>query len=448
MRKKALLAVMMAMVLMLSGCALIQKDEAVDNATEIIRMGDQVITKAEIKSLADSTLLNNGYSLKDVDPSLYAQAEEHVVERMKQDLTLTAKAKELGLDQLTDEEKETVANNAKETYDIWANYVKPSDTEGMDEEAIAKACEDNLKELGITMDSITESETKTVLESKLKEYAIKDVTVTEEEIKDSYDTLVERDKGTYEGKAGSWATAANNGTTLYYTPAGVRRVKQILTKFKDEDKTAIDEANKQVTSANTARTTAQNKIDAAQETLDAEGATEEDKAKAQEDLDAAKQELDEADKALAAASAAVQEATDKAFANIDADTDAILAQLAEGADWQALMDEKNQDPGMKDNEKGYAVAADMTGFDSAFVEAAMALEKPGDYSGKVKGSSYGYYIIRYEGDEAEGATALEAVKDTISADVLSDKQSETYDEMITKWVEEAGIKVDMNALKD
>ena len=455
MRKKALLAALMAMILLLSGCALVVKDEAVDNATEIIRMGDQVITKDKVKAQVENQLyyMANqyamyGYNIDTTDPDVIAQAQSAAVEALKNDLALTAKAKELGLDQLTDEEKETVANNAKETYDIWANYVKPSDTEGMDEEAIAKACEDNLKELGITMDSITESETKTVLESKLKEYAIKDVTVTEEEIKDSYDTLVERDKGTYEGKAGSWATAANNGTTLYYTPAGVRRVKQILTKFKDEDKTAIDEANKQVTSANTARTTAQNKIDAAQETLDAEGATEEDKAKAQEDLDAAKQELDEADKALAAASAAVQEATDKAFANIDADTDAILAQLAEGADWQALMDEKNQDPGMKDNEKGYAVAADMTGFDSAFVEAAMALEKPGDYSGKVKGSSYGYYIIRYEGDEAEGATALEAVKDTISADVLSDKQSETYDEMITKWVEEAGIKVDMNALKD
>ena len=455
MRKKALLAALMAMILLLSGCALVVKDEAVDNATEIIRMGDQVITKDKVKAQVENQLyyMANqyamyGYNIDTTDPDVIAQAQSAAVEALKNDLALTAKAKELGLDQLTDEEKETVANNAKETYDIWANYVKPSDTEGMDEEAIAKACEDNLRELGITMDSITESETKTVLESKLKEYAIKDVTVTEEEIKDSYDTLVERDKGTYEGKAGSWATAANNGTTLYYTPAGVRRVKQILTKFKDEDKTAIDEANKQVTSANTARTTAQNKIDAAQETLDAEGATEEDKAKAQEDLDAAKQELDEADKALAAASAAVQEATDKAFANIDADTDAILAQLAEGADWQALMDEKNQDPGMKDNEKGYAVAADMTGFDSAFVEAAMALEKPGDYSGKVKGSSYGYYIIRYEGDEAEGATALEAVKDTISADVLSDKQNETYDEAITKWVEEAGIKVDMNALKD
>ena len=81
--------------------------------------------------------------------------------------------------------------------------------------------------------------------------------MTEEEIKDSYDTLVERDKGTYEGKAGSWATAANNGTTLYYTPAGVRRVKQILTKFKDEDQAAIDEANKQVTDASSAVSAAQ-----------------------------------------------------------------------------------------------------------------------------------------------------------------------------------------------
>ncbi len=455
MRKKALLAALMAMILLLSGCALVVKDEAVDNATEIIRMGDQVITKDKVKAQVENQLyyMTNqysmyGYNLDTTDPDVIAQAQNAAVEALKNDLALTAKAKELGLDQLTDEEKETVANNAKETYDIWANYVKPSDTEGMDEEAIAKACEESLRELGITMDSITESETKTVIESKLKEYAIKDVAVTEEEIKDSYDTLVERDKGTYEGKAGSWATAANNGSTLYYTPAGVRRVKQILTKFKEEDQTAIDEANKQVTSANTARTTAQNKIDAAQKTLDAEGATEEDKAKAQEDLDAAKQELDEADKALATASTAVQEATDKAFANIDADADAILAQLAEGADWQTLMDEKNQDPGMKSNEKGYAVAADMTGFDSAFVEAAMALEKPGDYSGKVKGSSYGYYIIRYEGDEAEGAAALENVKDDISADLLSDKQNETYDEAITKWVEEAGIKVDMNALKN
>ena len=140
---------------------------------------------------------------------------------------------------------------------------------------------------------------------------------------------------------------------------------------------------------------------------------------------------------------------EQAFANIDEETDAVLASLdEEGADWQAIMDEKNQDPGMKNNEKGYAVAADMTGFDSAFVEAAMALEKPGDHSGKVRGSSYGYYIIRYDSDEAEGPVALDSVKDSISSSLLSTKQNEVYNTQVNQWVEEAGIKVDLNALKD
>ena len=112
------------------------------------------------------------------------------------------------------------------------------------------------------------------------------------------------------------------------------------------------------------------------------------------------------------------------------------------------MEEKNQDPGMSSSPKGYAIHADMTGFDSAFVEAAMALEKVGDHSGKVKGTSYGYYIIRYESDEAEGPVALDEVKETISSSLLSTKKSETYNAAVEQWVEEAGIKVDMNALKD
>ena len=103
---------------------------------------------------------------------------------------------------------------------------------------------------------------------------------------------------------------------------------------------------------------------------------------------------------------------------------------------------------MTGNEKGYAVAEGMTSFDSAFVDAAMALEKIGDHSGKVKGSSYGYYIIRYESDEAEGPIALDDVKESISSSLLSTKQTNVYNETVDKWVEEAGIKVDLNALKD
>ena len=69
-------------------------------------------------------------------------------------------------------------------------------------------------------------------------------------------------------------------------------------------------------------------------------------------------------------------------------------------------------------------------------------------SDKVKGSSYGYYIIRYDSDEAEGAVSLDDVKETISSALLSTKQNEAYNAAVDQWVEEAGIKVDMNALKD
>ncbi|MCR5566420.1 MAG: hypothetical protein K6F61_06180 [Clostridiales bacterium] len=462
MRKKALLAVMMAMVLLLSGCALVVKDEAVDNAREIIRMGDQVITKDKVKEEIQNQLDSMaymysmyGYSYDVTDPENIARAQESAIEDLKEDLALTAKAKELGLDQLTEEETASVKEAAQKSYDSALDYVKDSmltGTEGMDDDAIAKAAADKLTEMNVTLETYIESQTKTVIDDKLREYAIRDVAVTDEEIQEDYDKKVEADKESYAEKAGSWASAANNGTALYYTPAGVRRVKQILTKFKDEDQTAIDDAKKQVTNAQSAVTAAQAKIDAANETLALEGDTDEIKAAkeaAQADLNAATQEKEEADKALDAANEAVTAAQEKAFANLDEEVDAILASLdAEGADWQAIMEEKNQDPGMKSNEKGYAVAADMTGFDPAFVEAAMALAKPGDHSGKVKGTSYGYYIIRYDSDETEGPIALDSVKEAISSALLSTKQTEAYNAAKAQWVEEAGIKVDLNALKD
>ena len=456
MRKKALLAAMMALVLLLSGCALIVKDEAVDNATEIIRMGDKVITKKEVKDQIDNVLYQNyqlysmyGYSYDVTDPDIIAQAQESAVTALKEDLALTAKIEELGIT-LTDEEQEAVKNAAQEDYDYIVNsaksYVEGAD--GMDEEAIAEAAKKMAEEAGYTIESYVESETKSKLESKLRDYAIKDVTVTDEEIQAEYDSKVEADKEKYTDNAGSWATAANNSSTLYYTPAGVRRVKQILIKFQDEDKTAIDDAKTKLNDANTAVTTAQAKVDAAQGTVDTEGISDEDKAKAEETLSAAKQELEDADKALLAANQAVTEATDKAFANIDEKADAVLAQLAEeGADWQKIMDENNEDEGMKDNEKGYAVATGMTNFDAAFVDAAMALEKIGDISPKTKGS-YGYYIIRYESDEAEGPVALDAVKETLSSSLLTTKQNDAYEATKAQWVDEAGIKVDLNALKD
>ncbi len=457
MRKKALLALMMAAILLLSGCALIKKDQAVDDATEIIRMGDQVITKKEVLAQAEQELYDQysmysmfNYSYDVTDPANIQAAKDAAVDTLKTSLALTAKAKELGLDQLSDEELESVKTTAQANLDSVIASAKAYVEGGseMDETALAEAAAKMAEDAGYTLDAYIAQGTTDAISAKLKEYAVKDVAVTDEEIQAEYDSRVESHKSTYSESAGTWASAANNNSTLYYTPAGVRRVKQILIKFKDEDKTAIDDAKTKLNDANTAVTTAQAKVDAAQGTVDTEGISDEDKAKAEETLSAAKQELEDADKALLAANQAVTEATDKAFANIDEKADAVLAQLAEeGADWQKIMDENNEDEGMKDNEKGYAVATGMTNFDAAFVDAAMALEKIGDISPKTKGS-YGYYIIRYESDEAEGPVALDAVKETLSSSLLTTKQNDAYEATKAQWVDEAGIKVDLNALKD
>ena len=56
MQKKALLACLLALAMLLTSCSLIKKDAAVDAATEIVRVGDTVFTKGEIQQMVTSYL--------------------------------------------------------------------------------------------------------------------------------------------------------------------------------------------------------------------------------------------------------------------------------------------------------------------------------------------------------------------------------------------------------
>ena len=108
------------------------------------------------------------------------------------------------------------------------------------------------------------------------------------------------------------------------------------------------------------------------------------------------------------------------------------------------------DPGMQEGRDtavtGYAICENMSGFDAAFVEAGMALKNIGDVSAKTRGSSDGYYIIKYVGDAVEGAIDYDSVKEEIEADLLSDKQDSTYDDTIDDWVSKAEFKIDTKPL--
>ena len=464
MKKKALLAVLLAMTMLLSSCALIVKDKEVDAKTVILKMGDKEITKAEVQEAVQNelaemyqTYANYGSQLDVTDPSVIEAAQNTAVTRLKQDMTLRAKAAELGLDQLTEEETAKAKEDAESSLETTKNYIKSfyltEEQQQLEGEELEKAIQEKMDEFGVTLEDYEKAAADQIMDDKLREYAVKDVTVTDEEVTADYDSKVAADEEKYKENLSSWTSADRSGTTLYYAPAGIRRVKQILIKFKEDDQKVIDEANSKISDANSRVTAADNKISAAQETLDSEDASEEAKTSAQENLDAANTERETAQKDLEAAQAELKAATDTAFTNLDEDTDAVLAALAGNPEsWDQLLEEKNEDPGMKagaiNAEKGYAVCEGMTGFDPAFVEAAMALKSVGDISGKVRGETYGYYIIKYVSDVQEGKVDFDSVKDALRESLLSDKQDQTYADTVEQWINEAGIKEDLNALKD
>lgn len=434
MQKKALLALMLAAMMILSGCALITVDEDVDNARIIIDVNGETVNKGTVKSMLDYQIYQNDYTNQmyqmyfGVSAGLSTDAETllpEIITSYVKNLVAQQKIKELGLDQLTEEEQAEVQANAESEYDalldqVAAYYLTSEELEGDALKARAKeyAAENGLGDLEYYQESAASNKQF----EKLEAYAVKDVAVSEEEVIAAYDEKVAADKEAYAENKDAYISSRDY-STVYYAPAGLRFVKQILVKFTEEDNNAITEKNAAVTAAQTALTTAQTDLDNAGENAD---------------LDALNAVLTQAQADLDAATTALNEAKDAAAQNIKEKIDEIYAMAtAEGADFDALVAEYNEDTGA--TEEGYLVGEGVTMYVTPFTEGAMALEEIGAVSQPVL-TTYGYHILQYAGDLAEGPVALETVRAGLESEVLTAKQEETYNAAIEAWVAAADVK--------
>ena len=170
----------------------------VGDITVVLKMGDREMTQYELNKAVEKeteyqktlTSMYNAY------PNI-VEIEKQVIADIKKEWTLDAKVKELGLDQLTEEEMETARREAQAYYDSILEYGKTVvQTDGLDEEGIEQAVRDMMLEYGYTLEVITEEQAGKLIDKKLRDYVIKDVTVTDEEIR------AERDKRTEAGKTG------------------------------------------------------------------------------------------------------------------------------------------------------------------------------------------------------------------------------------------------------
>lgn len=117
------------------------------------------------------------------------------------------------------------------------------------------------------------------------------------------------------------------------------------------------------------------------------------------------------------------------------EANAILKQLADGGNFEAIAKEKSQDPGSKDNggDLGFFAKGQMV---PEFEAEAFAL-KPGETSTKPVKSQFGYHIIKVEERRTQPVPTLDQVREQVIQMVQRDK----YQEALAKMHAEAKIEI-------
>ncbi len=449
MRKRALLACLVAMVMVLSSCALVEKDLAVDNASVIIELGDKTVTKAQVSSMLEYQLYYQsvmysmyGMSYDTTDKQIRASALESVLQYMTENLVKEAKAEALGFNVITEEEDKAIKETAQKDFDSAKESVKTSEfaESTLEGEELDKAIVARMAEVGQTYEAYYESAKSEAIMEKLRQSVIADVSVSDDEIKTEYDSRVASAKTSYESNLSSYGSSVNSNGTVYYAPAGYRYVKHILRGFTEESKTAISDLNSKITG----KTSEITSVDTSIAGLGADVAAD------NPDLVSFNAQKATLEKEKADLEAQLAQAKEKAYAELMPTVEEIQGKLTAGEDFSALMEQYGEDPGMEvspQKENGYAICEGFSSFDPAFTQAAMALEKLGDVTAPVQGEN-GIHIIQYAADIPEGPVALETVKDTISSELLTNKQDETFTAQVTAWVAESGVKVHKELLDE
>ncbi|MEG1775872.1 MAG: peptidylprolyl isomerase [Clostridia bacterium] len=455
MRKRAILALMLVVALAVTtSCSLIVKDAEVDKQTVIIEAAGKTFTKEEVKTELSQALDYQeyvygmyGYPFDKTDAKTIAEAQDNVIKGLIDRAVTDQKKTELGFDTFTDEE---LAQMQAEVDETWDGYVKSitsgyfADTKLTGDE-LTKAIDAKMVEVGYgSKDTMLESQKTVKANEKLRADVVKDVAVTDDEVKAEYDSRVAAAMANYANDVSAYGSDVQNGATVYYVPAGYRYVKNILRKFSEEDATKISGFTTQITD----KQTQLGNVTSSLAEL-GEDATADDELTAQKRADLTKTKAT-LDAELADLQTQLDAAKETAYAALQPTVDEILAKLAQSTDFDALIAEYGEDPGMQNEPgktTGYPVCLGSTSWVAEFTDAAMALEKIGDVSSAVR-SSYGIHFIQYTGDAAEGAVAFDTVKDTVQSELLTKKQDEQYTATVAQWATDAHAKIYIDRMAD
>ena len=488
-KRFALVALLLAMVMLLSGCNLIGHDEELDGAQVVAKVNGTELTKAEWEAYRDylasyyqqyyQQYFGVSMQLTEDDVKAYGDA---ALEQMIENVVLQDKMKEFGFEPLPEEDATDVESYAESMFSFYKQMIRYQnypDLETVEEEAerLASATPDeatldeatpdeakatvtnaeldemltnDLTSIGYTREYFVQNQTASVQREKIREKAAEGVEVTDEQVQEEFDKRVATQKESYDANPAAYVTAENNGTTNYYAPEGYRGVKNLLIRFSTEKQNEIQELNSAITSASKTLSDAQKQLDTLNGTDTAEY-DEESKASYEQEIAALNETIATAQATLDESNAKLETVTAEAYDEILATAQDVLARAQAGEDFDALLEEYGQDTGMKNEpnkSRGYLVCEGLSIYEQSFQDAAMALAKVGDVSAELVKTSYGYHILQYATDVTPGAVELtEEIKSDIYNTLLSDAKDAAYESAVTQWVSEADVKTFPKVMK-
>ena len=488
-KRFALVALLLAMVMLLSGCNLIGHDEELDGAQVVAKVNGTELTKAEWEAYRDylasyyqqyyQQYFGVSMQLTEDDVKAYGDA---ALEQMIENVVLQDKMKEFGFEPLPEEDATDVESYAESMFSFYKQMIRYQnypDLETVEEEAerLASATPDeatsdeatldeakatvtnaeldemltnDLTSIGYTREYFVQNQTASVQREKIREKAAEGVEVTDEQVQEEFDKRVATQKESYDANPAAYVTAENNGTTNYYAPEGYRGVKNLLIRFSTEKQNEIQELNSAITSASKTLSDAQKQLDTLNGTDTAEY-DEESKASYEQEIAALNETIATAQATLDESNAKLETVTAEAYDEILATAQDVLARAQAGEDFDALLEEYGQDTGMKNEpnkSRGYLVCEGLSIYEQSFQDAAMALAKVGDVSAELVKTSYGYHILQYATDVTPGTVELtEEIKSDIYNTLLSDAKDAAYESAVTQWVSEADVKTFPKVMK-
>ncbi len=386
------------LVLLSSGCSLVDVDEEkaaqLDKSKTIIEYKDHTITKDMVSMKMNKYLSAQGMAIADLkdgdDAEIWARFKNDVVVEMAAEMIALEKAVELGLDQLTDEEKASLDTAYQTSFSSIETRVKSSvdaSIAGNDKLDYDTEFDRQLNEYfylqGYSVETYREDLEKEFIIDKVKAHFTKDVDVTEEDVRSYYDSNVKLQKNNIELSPSMVEQQMAFGSTVLYYPEGYMKVRHLLIGFDSATRGAA-----------------------------AIAFTNGDMA--------------EYERIIGEAMPAIQPKIDE-----------VTAKLEAGEDFTALIDEYNEDIHMMTEpyrSEGFVEGPYSTNVDKEYIDAISTLSEPGQHTTFV--NVYGYYIIRCE-KLLEGAVPYEDVRDSFADYLLTQRKDLEWSTTSQGWVEEA-----------